>query len=66
MNITLNGRPVQVQANATVADLLAAQGQAERRVAVEVNHAIVPRSAHASHRLAENDQVEVVTAFGGG
>ncbi|MBS0194162.1 MAG: sulfur carrier protein ThiS [Proteobacteria bacterium] len=66
MQIFLNGQARQCDAATTIADLLADEGHAQRRVAVEVNQAIVPRSAHASHRLAEGDRVEVVTAFGGG
>ncbi|HEY2346090.1 MAG TPA: sulfur carrier protein ThiS [Xanthomonadaceae bacterium] len=66
MQIFLNGEPAQLDAAATIAELLAREGYAERRVAVEVNQSIVPRSAHATHRLAEGDRIEVVTAFGGG
>jgi sulfur carrier protein len=50
----------------TVAALLHDMGLAERRVAVEVNREIVPRSRHGEHQLKENDRVEVVFAIGGG
>ena len=53
-------------AASTVAQLLLHQGLAERRVAVEVNGAIVPRSAHASRQLQDDDRVEIVHALGGG
>ena len=66
MQIFLNGEPRQLDAAATIAELLASEGYANRRVAVEVNQAIVPRSAHAAHQLSDGDRVEVVTAFGGG
>ncbi|MBS0213148.1 MAG: sulfur carrier protein ThiS [Proteobacteria bacterium] len=66
MQIFLNGEPRQVDAATTLAELLVHEGHAQRKVAVEVNQAIVPRSAHASHRLTEGDRIEVVTAFGGG
>jgi sulfur carrier protein len=39
---------------------------AGRRVAVEVNQAIVPRGAHGRHRLQDGDRVEIVHALGGG
>ena len=52
--------------NQSVADLLARLDLAGRRVAVELNLDIVPRSQHDSTRLAEGDQVEVVHAIGGG
>jgi sulfur carrier protein len=66
MHIRLNGEPLALQAPCTIAALLSAQGLAERRVAVEVNGEIVPRSRHAEHALAEGDVVEIVHALGGG
>lgn len=66
MDIQLNGQARTLAAAATIADLLGIEGLAERRVAVEVNGAIVPRSQHATHVLGEGDKVEVVHALGGG
>lgn len=66
MNIRLNGEPLALTAPCTLAELLVAQGLAERRVAVEVNGDIVPRSRHIDHRLSEGDIVEIVHALGGG
>lgn len=66
MYITLNGSPRDCAPATTVAQLLQEAGYGSRRVAVEVNHQIVPRSQHMSHVLAESDQVEIVHAIGGG
>ena len=66
MEILLNGETHSVPGGCSVAGLLAGAGFGERRVAVEVNGAIVPRSAHASHVLAQGDRVEIVHALGGG
>jgi sulfur carrier protein len=66
MNILLNGSPHDCADDITVTDLLAANGYADRRVAVEINRNIVPRSAHATTRLKDGDQVEIVHAMGGG
>lgn len=66
MDIFLNGDPVSLPDPATIAVLLAAQGLAERRVAVEINGEIVPRGRHAEHRLQAGDKVEIVHALGGG
>ena len=66
MDILLNGTPRALAAGCSVAQLLAEAGLGERRVAVEVNGAIVPRSAHAGHVLHEGDRVEIVQALGGG
>jgi len=66
MNITLNGSQKSVNDSCTISDLIVQLGLAEKRLAVEVNLDIIPRSEHASHKLQENDKVEVVQAIGGG
>lgn len=66
MDIVLNGEPRAIAANTTVAQLLQAEGLGERRVAVEVNNQIVPRSRHVEHPLEDGDRVEIVHALGGG
>lgn len=66
MEILLNGEPRRVETPCTVLELLQREGLAGRRVAVEVNGAIVPRGAHATHALAAGDRVEIVHALGGG
>ncbi len=66
MQITLNGQPRDCAPATTIAQLLETAGYGGRRVAVELNREIVPRSQHASRALAEGDQVEIVHAIGGG
>lgn len=71
MEITLNGKPHVLgkdtpDADHTIVGLLDETGLGERRVAVEVNGVIVPRSAHASEILRAGDKVEIVHALGGG
>lgn len=66
MQIFLNGQPRDCAAATTVTALLEAAGFAGRRVAVEVNREIVPRSRHAQHILHDGDRVEIVHAIGGG
>ncbi len=66
MNITLNGEPRSLATPTTLTGLLLAEGLAERRVAIEVNGEIVPRSLHAERALADGDTVEIVHALGGG
>ena len=51
---------------ATVAALLAAIGLDTRKVAVERNEEIVPRSTYAKVALAEGDKLEIVHFIGGG
>lgn len=66
MDILLNGEPRTLAAPASVQQLLQAEGLQERRVAVEVNGEIVPRSRHAEWALVAGDRVEIVHALGGG
>ncbi len=63
--ITLNGETRQVAA-ATVADLLREIGLDTRKVAVERNEEIVPRSRYAEQPLVPGDAVEIVHFIGGG
>jgi sulfur carrier protein len=66
ISVVVNGAPQRLAAGATVADLLAQMAAAGRRVAVERNGQIVPRSQHGQTRLADGDRLEVVIAVGGG
>src|SRR5437870_3326499 len=66
MNLTINGESKELPESLTVADLLARLGFDRRKVAVEVNEAVVLARHHAEHRLGEGDHVEVVTLVGGG
>ena len=64
--VTVNGEERALPDGATVASLLADLGLAERKVAIERNLEIVPRSLYADTRLAPGDRLEVVTFVGGG
>lgn len=66
IEILLNGEPHAVAPGATVADLLNALDLGGRRVAVELNEEVLPRSEYASRRLTAGDRAEVVRAIGGG
>jgi sulfur carrier protein len=66
MDINLNGKPQELPDGSTVGDLLRQLGLADKRVAVEINGDIVPRSLHSTHGLTQDDRVEVVVAVGGG
>lgn len=66
MQILLNGETRALESDATVAELVESLGLAGRRIAVEVNEEIVPKSEHGGIRLTEGDRVEVVHAIGGG
>ena len=66
MKLQLNGESREFPGPLTVTALLAATGFGERRVAVEVNQAIVPRGRHPETLLADGDRVEINQAIGGG
>lgn len=67
MQIQLNGETLTLEPDThSVAELVESLGLGGRRIAVEVNEEIVPRSQHGSTRLGEGDRVEVVHAIGGG
>jgi len=66
MQIQLNGEVRDLASELTVAQLIEELGLAGRRIAVERNEVIVPKSEHAATRLADGDRLEIVHAIGGG
>ncbi len=66
VTLVVNGEPQEVEDGITISALLARLSLASERVAVEVNTEVVRRPRHPEHRLAEGDQVEIVTFVGGG
>ena len=66
MNLILNGEPRAVAGVSDIAALVAQLGLDGRKVAVERNLEIVPRSAYAKTALSEGDRIEIVSFVGGG
>ena len=66
MRLFLNGEDRQVEGVVTIADLVASLDLDARKVAVERNLEIAPRSTYATTRLIEGDRIEIVTVIGGG
>jgi len=66
ITIVLNGSNIQVDSNISVSQLLEELGLTEKRLAVEINQQIIPRSNFTDYILNENDNVEIVQAIGGG
>ena len=66
MNITLNGAVREVPDALSASELLAVLGLADRRLALEINREIVPRSRFENHVISPGDTVEIVHAIGGG
>ncbi|WP_304639841.1 sulfur carrier protein ThiS [Pseudomonas sp.] len=66
MQIQLNGEDHFLEGSPSVAELVEQLGLAGKRLAVELNLDIVPRSQFAQTRLQDGDRVEIVHAIGGG
>ncbi|HBC17439.1 MAG: sulfur carrier protein ThiS [Alcanivorax sp.] len=65
MKLTVNGDTLTLDGT-TIADLVTQLNLAGRRLAVEVNRDIVPKSQHDDFTLNDGDVVEIVHAIGGG
>lgn len=66
VNLIVNGDPQSCTEGLTIAALISDLGLNQRRVAVEVNRAIIPRGQYDTHALADGDQIEIVHFVGGG
>jgi sulfur carrier protein len=66
MHILLNGETTAVTDDLSVAALLDQLSLSGKRLAVECNGQLVPRSQHAEHVLSAGDRIEIVEAMGGG
>ncbi|MGC8120642.1 sulfur carrier protein ThiS [Marinobacter sp. VGCF2001] len=66
MLVQVNGEPMELASGATIAALIDQLTLTGKRLAVEVNEDIVPRSQHVHFTLNEGDRVEMVHAIGGG
>ena len=66
MRLTINGETRELPAVATLSELIAALELDIRKVAVERNLEIVPRSLHGATPVADGDRIEIVHFIGGG
>lgn len=66
LTLLLNGRPETLPGPISLHALLAQQGLVERRVAVELDGEVVPRSRWAQVWLEEGQRLEIIQAVGGG
>jgi len=66
IRVVVNGAHRELPAALTVAELVDTLDLAGKRLAIERNGEIVPRSRFGEARLNEGDRIEVVIAVGGG
>lgn len=66
IEVTINGEVQQLPANLSLGQWLADQGLGNRRLAVELNRQVIPRSQFPTLYLQSGDNLEIVHAIGGG
>ena len=66
ITVSINGTARQLSDTTIVAALIEEMGLTGKRIALERNGEIVPRSLFAAQQLADGDKLEVVVAVGGG
>lgn len=66
MKLLVNGEEQQLETGATVVELIEHLGLTHKRIAIERNREIIPKSLYAQTLLSEGDSLEVVVAVGGG
>ena len=66
MEITLNGATRTIPEQTSASALLLSLGLANKRLALEINLEIVPRSHFDQHMIQPGDTIEIVHAIGGG
>jgi sulfur carrier protein len=66
IQVMVNGAAQRFEQPIPVSDLLARMSLVGKKLAVERNGEIVPRSAHAQTMLSDGDELEIVVAVGGG
>jgi len=66
IQVTVNGKPVSLEAPMTIEQLLVTAQVPPNYLAVEINADVVPRELHAEKLVNDGDEVEVVTLVGGG
>ena len=66
VTITVNGERREFESALHLTQLIERLGLTGKRIAIERNGEIVPRSAFAAHSIADGDKLEIVVAVGGG
>ena len=66
IQITVNGKSQTIPHGSSVLDLVHRLALSDQPVAVERNHAVIPRAQHATATLCSGDRLEIVTFVGGG
>jgi sulfur carrier protein len=66
MQLLINGSATEIPTELTARQLIERLELTGKRIALEVNGEIVPRSTYEGHNLREGDKIEIIHAVGGG
>ncbi len=66
MQVTINAETKELPEACSVAQMIELLSLQNKRLAVEINKELVPRSEFASHQIQAGDEIEIVQAIGGG
>jgi len=66
MNVIINGIERNFTSSLTLETLLTELGHANKKVAVEINEEIIPRSELRNKLVVDGDKIEIINAVGGG
>ena len=66
MEIIINGKQASCADKCSITHLLARLALQGKKLAVEVNQEVIPKTEHATFMLSAGDRVEIIQAVGGG
>jgi sulfur carrier protein len=66
VQITVNGKPRQLGASTSLAELVRAVSDRDKGIAVALNNEVVPRGSWGETAISDGDRIDVVTAVQGG
>jgi len=66
MKVFINGKQTNLDNNLTVQQLIYVMGYKDKRIALEINGEVTPKSEYSNKIIVENDKVEIIVAVGGG
>ena len=66
MNIILNGKKCKIDKKTSIKDILIQNNIGEKNIVVELNKEIISKTLWDQTIFKENDQIEIITAVGGG
>ncbi len=64
--IQLNGKKISIKSNFSILDLLKKYKMINKKIAIECNGTIIPKTKYNKRLLKNNDKVEIVHFIGGG